>query len=146
MRVVIRRILWAVALVCLAGNAPAAFGGYGDGVTAIEKAQLPRFCWKQMEIPNAEGPEFTIPASCGVGMNHYCGGLVYLIRAKSAAGKAKRLSLLGLADEGIRYTEQWMNKSPNCPIRGHLEASKAEVDNLRRIYGGAQSKTPATPK
>jgi len=144
MRFVIRTVVWAVAVAALGGNAPLAFGGYGDGVTAIEKAQLPKFCWKQMEVPNAAGSEFDFPASCGVGMNHYCPGLVKLIRAKRASDKQNRLSLLRGVAADISYTEQWMMKeSPNCGIRGHLEASKTEVQNLLRIYGGAGSGTPA---
>ena len=139
---VVRRILAAVALVAIAGNAAAQLGGQ---ITAIEKSQLPKFCWKQMEVPNAVGPAYSFPADCGPGMNHYCGGLVRLMRAKHASGK-ERMSLLGSAAGDIGYTQQWMKGYPNCSIRGHVDASRTEVDSLLRIYGGTPPKTPGTPK
>jgi hypothetical protein len=37
----------------------------------------------------------------------------------------------------IRYTEDGMKRYPACPIRDHVMASKAEVLDLQKMYGGA---------
>jgi hypothetical protein len=116
------------------------------GITAVEIAQLPRFCWGQMEVPGSSGrPEYNFPGNCGPGMNHYCPGLVKLIRAKSASVKAKRTPLLRGAADDVSYTENWMKDYPNCGVRSHVEASKAEINNLLRVYGGMPAKPPGTP-
>jgi hypothetical protein len=113
--------------------------GAGDVThpTAVEIVQLPKFCWKQMGALNATGPEFSLPAGsdCGGGTNHYCSGLVALMRAKVAASKGQRVSMLGRADTNVRYTENWIKDYPNCSIRDHVAASRAEVNHLMTIFG-----------
>jgi len=145
MGIVIRRFLIVAAVAALACNATAALGGYAEnmGLTAVELAQLPKFCWAQMGAPNATGPEFTIEKQkCGEGMNHYCPGLVGLIRAKRMTSIPAKVSRLRGVLDSIAYTEGFMKDYPKCPIRDHVAASKAEVNNLLRIYGGS----PAKPK
>jgi len=109
--------------------------------TAVEIAQLPKFCLGQMGVPNAKGPEYGFPYSCGPGMNHYCPGLVYLIRGKSAGSKGKSVSFLRRAEGDTRYTENALKDFPSCPIRGHVETTKAEIQNLLTIYGAKRSGT-----
>ena|SRR5437016_2839993 len=103
--------------------------------TAVEIARLPTFCWGQFRVPDAVGPEFSI-AGCGPAMNHYCIGLIDLIRAKSATNKRGRLTWLGFADANIRYTENTMKDYPSCSLREHVAASRAEVDKFMLLYGG----------
>ena len=143
MRTVTRKCLSAI-LIGLVANAPFAVAGYRDQlkVTAVELAQLPKFCYRQFEVPDANGPQFDIPRSCGPGTNHYCPGLLSLMRAKTASVKSKRMSLLSSADTDVRYTLRWMEGYPDCPIRRQVEATKVEVESLRRIYGGAAYKPP----
>ena len=102
---------------------------------AMEIAQLPRFCYGQMKVPNAEGPEFGFPRDCGYGMNHYCPGLVHLIRAKTAIKLRDRGGELLEADGAVRYTERAIQEYPNCSIRGHINATRAEIDKLMAMYG-----------
>jgi hypothetical protein len=106
--------------------------------TAIEIAQLPRFCWAQMHVPDVKGPEFNLPqpSDCGWSTNHYCLGLVDLIRAKHAANKGQRMTLLGLADADTRYTERAIKDYPSCSLREHVETSRTEINHLLRLYGG----------
>ena len=105
--------------------------------TAIELVQLPKFCYGKANVPNATGPEFNLPpqSDCGPGTNHYCSGLIHLLRAKASGNKGKALSELGLAENDIRYTEEWIRNSPNCSLREHVAASRAEVNGLLKIYG-----------
>jgi hypothetical protein len=35
----------------------------------------------------------------------------------------------------IRYTEKAMKDYPKCPVREHVESSKAEVERLIKLYG-----------
>jgi hypothetical protein len=129
-------LVFAAALAGSVSIAHAA-GGPRDNmhVTNAEIAQLPRFCWAQMEVPNATGPEYNFPYVCGPGMNHYCGGLVYAIRAKGPAAKGKPVGFLNRALVDIRYTESAMKDYPNCPYRDHVLRSKAEVEGLLKLYG-----------
>jgi len=109
--------------------------------TAVEIAQLPKFCWAQMGVPNAKGPEYGIPPGCGPGMNHYCPGLVHLMRAKSAGSKKKAVPFLRSAEGEARYSEGALKDFPSCPILGHVEATRAEIQNLLTIYGVPRSGT-----
>jgi hypothetical protein len=145
MKTFARRLLAVSLLVQTALNAPVVLGGYGGnlGVTAVEIKQLPHFCWAYMQVPGATGPAYSIPKSeCGYWTNHYCPGLVYLIRFKSSANKSQQLSLLGLADEQIRYTEKGIKDYPRCTIRQHVAASRAEVNTLLSLYGNKALKSP----
>jgi hypothetical protein len=135
----IARMLFATILLMSCMDAALAVGGgYGERVhlTSVEIAQLPKFCWAQLEVPGAVGPEYQMQ-NCGVGMNHYCGGLVSLLRAKNPVYRAQRVTLLDGAYTDILYTEKWMKAepAPNCSIRAHVQSTKAEVETLMKIYG-----------
>lgn len=128
------RPLSAAAFVAIS---VAAFGAHGQQYpTALELAQMPKFCWSQYNVPNATGDEYKI-LGCGVGMNHYCGGLMQLIRAKGKVNnKNDRMVLLGRAMTDIRYTENAMRDPATCPIRDHVAATKQQILNLQKIWGG----------
>jgi hypothetical protein len=101
-----------------------------------EVVSLPKFCWAQYCVPNAQGPQYQIPISdCGYYMNHYCPSLIYLNQGMKSNGNA-RLQNLVRAKEGIVYTVNHMKQYPHCPIRAHAEASLREVDTLLRITPG----------
>src|SRR6266550_7116366 len=130
------RLLAMVLVIAFAVFPPAALGGYRDDmhVTSIEMAMLPQFCWRQFEVPDAQGDEFRI-RDCGVAANHYCPGLLYLVRAKRAAAKVRPLPLLQHADIDVNYTERAIADSPKCSIREHVDATRAEINHLLRMYG-----------
>jgi hypothetical protein len=124
-------LLLTGSIVALMSAGSNALGDYGDGVSEVERALLPKFCWVQMGSKVAKGPEFQIPPGCGPGMNHYCPGLVALIRAKYTADRRRAGALLGQAGTAVEYTLNWMKDYPNCPIRAHVEATRVEIDTLR---------------
>lgn len=131
-----RRLLAMVLAIAFAVFPPAALGGYRDDmhVTSIEVALLPQFCWLQFEVPNTQEEEFRI-RDCGVAANHYCPGLIYLIRGKRQTNKNNALSLIQHADIDVRYTESSIAGSPNCSIREHVDKTRAEINHLLRING-----------
>jgi len=108
--------------------------------TTLEIARLPTFCWAQFSVPNAIGPQFTMPpaSECGWGMNHYCFGLIDLIRAKTTTNKRDRVKWIAFANLNVGYTEANLRDFPRCSLREHIAASRAEVDNLMLIYGVKQ--------
>jgi hypothetical protein len=126
-----------VLAIALAVFPPAALGGYRDDmhVTSIEMALLPQFCWRQFEVPDTQGEGFRI-RDCGVAANHYCPGLIYLIRGKRQTRKNNALPFIQRADTDVRYTERAIADSPNCSIRGHVDATRVEINHLLRMYGG----------
>ena len=131
-----RRSIVVVVMAALG----AALDAHGQAMkpTALELAQLPKFCYWQFQEPKPVGDQFRIH-DCGPLMNHYCYGLIFLIQAKANSNKNQRLSLLGRAATDISYTENGMKEYPACPIRQHVLNSKAEVLNLQKIYGGQPS-------
>jgi hypothetical protein len=131
MATIIRLFLAVSASIALL---PAAWGQTSMHVTPIEIAQLPRFCWAQLEVPNAQGDDFRI-RDCGPAANHFCSGLIYMLRAKGHVNKGARLSLLGGADTDIRYTEKAIADFPKCSIREAVADARAEVNNLMSMYG-----------
>ena len=113
-----------------------ALAGYREMMhaTSVEIAQLPQFCWAQFEVPDAQGDEFKI-RDCGVFVNHYCPALISLIRGKNSAAKGKGPSLIRVADSDVAYTENGIAGYPRCPIREHVDATRAEINRLLRRYG-----------
>ena len=130
-RLVAGALLAAFILVPLA-----ALAGYRDElhVTSVEIALLPQFCWAQFEVPNSQGDDFRI-RDCGSAANHYCPGLLYFIRAKHPTAKVRPLPLLQHADTDVNYTERAIADSPKCSIREHVDATRAEINHLLRMYG-----------
>jgi hypothetical protein len=129
MSTIIRLILAVATLFALA---PVAWGQ--QDVTALEIAQLPRFCWGQYRVPNVKGDEFSI-LNCGPAANHFCPALVSILRAKGHVKKGTRLGLLGIADADIRYTERAIADYPNCTIRESVANARAEVNSLMTMFG-----------
>ena len=85
-------------------------------------------------MPNLNGPEFFI-RDCGPGANHYCDGVLSLIRAKRPSSKNNRMYALKQADWNVRYTEGAIKDYPNCSIRDHVMQTRAEVNHLFSMYG-----------
>jgi hypothetical protein len=131
----ILRILVVLALVPLASLGNDAQAQTNLNASAVEVAQLPTFCWAQAHIPNAEGDDFHIH-DCGPAANHYCGALLYVIRAKHAKRRVDALDLVRHADTDLAYTERAIKDYASCNIRDHVVASRAEVNNLLVLYGG----------
>jgi hypothetical protein len=133
----VRRLLAATLLSTFILVPPAAVAGYRDDlhITSVEIALLPQFCWAQFEVPNTQGDDFRI-RDCAVAANHYCPGLLYLIRAKRPTAKVRPLPLLQHADVDVAYTERAIADSPKCSIREHVDSTRAEINHLLRMYGG----------
>lgn len=129
MSTIIQLILAVVALIVLAPDARGQ-----QNVTALEIAQLPRFCWAQLQIPDATGDDFRI-RDCGPAANHFCSALIYMIRARGNVKKQERLGLLGRADIDVRYTEKAIADYPKCSIREDVAGTRAQLNNLLTMYG-----------
>jgi hypothetical protein len=136
-RIVVRSLVAAALLIPSILVPSSALAGYREDMhaTSVEIAQLPQFCWAQFEVPDATGDAFKIPRdSCGVFVNHYCPALLALIRGKSAVARGKGPGLIQAAETDVTYTEKGIADYPNCPIRGHVEATRAEINHLLRMY------------
>jgi hypothetical protein len=127
-------ILASAALVLLLAAPPTLRAQTSLHPTAIEIAELPHFCWGQLQIPNATTDEFHI-IGCGPAANHYCSALIYMLRAKGHVSKNTRMGLLGMADADIRYTEKAIAGYPTCNIRDHVASSRTELEDLMRVFG-----------
>lgn len=127
-----RTIFTATALVASLSVAPCVTAQMNP--TTVEIALLPQFCWAQLNVPDAKGDDFHI-RDCGPAANHYCSGLIYMIRAKHTSKKSDRVGLLGRADTDVRYTEKAIADYPKCSIRESVTSTRAELNSLYSIYG-----------
>ena len=102
-------------------------GGRYGGASALERAQLPKYCYAlHVDSKLAGHPEYDIPRSCGPYMNHLCEGLIYLIRAqKVTAPLNQRRGDVGIAVGTIQAALNSMNRE--CPIRADVEAALARA-------------------
>jgi len=118
----------ALLLMCLSSRAAFAIEMTGLWPSPAEVIALPHFCYGQFLKEKYTAPEFNIPQSCGVGMNHYCPALVVLNRAnKSYADRMNRRGYLESAERQTVYTLEAMKKSPSCPIRPHVENTYRQI-------------------
>jgi hypothetical protein len=103
---------------------------------AREIAQLPSYCWAQY-IEDKQQPEYSVNSKgCGPGMNHYCPGLVQLMRAKRSFGdKRKRLGYLEAAKADMLYTMRAMKDYPGCLLRADVEKTQNEINVYLRAFG-----------
>lgn len=99
--------------------------------SAIEVAQLPRYCYAQY-VDGAFGnnPAYSIPHElCGYGMNHFCPALVYMIQASDfKRPRNERRGLAGSALHEINYTIQ--NMKPGCHITADVYKAKERAQAL----------------
>jgi hypothetical protein len=118
-----------IALICIlmALTGAHAQGGYARGTTAVERAQLPTYCYAQYVDEKLAGqPGYSIPRSCGAWMNHLCPGLIHLIRAKKATEPARtRRTNAQQAIEQFNYTLSHMESG--CPLRADVETAMARA-------------------
>lgn len=88
---------------------------------------LPQYCWSQYDN-KFQGPQYGFNRTlCGVGMNHYCPGLLFYQKAQIETNPGKRAQLLKRALGAIEYTLKWMQGYPNCPIRGDVLQMQNQV-------------------
>jgi len=123
---------WKSLLSCALALAATATVGHGQthkDIGAAEIAQLPPFCWEQY-IKGVSGPQYRIGRDCGPATNHYCPGLVELMRAKRSLDARKRLSYLQKAKHQTLYTLKGIERYPACSIRNHVEKTLNEVNAL----------------
>lgn len=96
-------------------------------------ARLPKYCYAQYYDQTLwHNPEFSIIAACGVGMNHFCPGLLNIMRAEGTSPKKfNRKQELRAAKENVQYTLDRMPSS--CIYRDEVMAAKMRVEVLEKI-------------
>lgn len=125
----------SVFAIAIGTAAIAQDGGRYGRATAIERAQLPMYCYTlHVDSTLANRPEYNIPPSCGVYMNHFCEGLIFLIRAqKTTAPRRERKDNAGAAVSIIQGTLK--NMTPQCPLRADAEGALLRA---RTIYASVK--------
>ena len=115
-----------IALALLAGLQTQAQAGVYKA--PLENVMLlPQYCWGQYDN-KFRGAQYGISRSlCGVGMNHYCPGLLLYQKAQVEPDSGKRAQLLKRTLGAIEYTLKWMQDYPNCPIRGDVLQMQNQV-------------------
>ena len=99
----------------------------------LEMAQLPRYCWGQYVKELAGQPGYSIQ-NCGGGMNHYCSGLTYMMRAnKPGIPRAQKVDNLIHARKEIIYTLDRV--TPNCPILGDIQLADQRLRVMETSVG-----------
>lgn len=124
-----RLVVLLTALLLAPGVAALDYGGHSP--SAVEQAQLPLYCYAQfVDKKYAADPRYSI-RNCGGSMNHFCPGLLLLIRAQKVSDPPKtRKSNASRAEKDIMYTLNGM--SPECPLRGDAEAALAKARAIQK--------------
>jgi len=106
----------------------------GGGVSSGKPCSFRSFAGRITEVVLAV--RILNPPGCGVGMNHYCEGLIYLMRSKKAKDKHVRKSLLGGARDLTLYTKRSVESAGGtCPIAAHVEGTMQDIELQFKIYG-----------
>jgi hypothetical protein len=115
-------------LLGISGLSNVAAQGYAAGTTALERSQLPKYCWPQyIDAKYGGQPGYSIPRySCGESMNHLCPGLIELIRAEKVSDpRNARTTNAGKAIANFNYTLS--NMLPACPLRAEVQGYLARA-------------------
>jgi hypothetical protein len=97
-------------------------------------AQLPKYCYAQYyDAKLSRDPRYSIIAACGVGSNHFCPGLMNLMRAEYTINPKKfdRRYEVRAAKENVIYT--LVRISSSCPYRQDILAAKNRAEILEKI-------------
>lgn len=97
--------------------------------------QLPKYCWGQF-FGRTE-PQYNMPPQniCSPGMNHFCGALVDLMRARESMDKRQKAGYFRSAEKEILYTKRAMERYPQCPLRRDMERALAEAQAGLAVFG-----------
>lgn len=127
----LKKIVLLLVAICCAAEVGARRSG-GMDPTAIEQAQLPKYCYAQYVDEKLAGdPRYSIQG-CGVTMNHFCPGLLHLMRAQKVSdSRGARAGELGSAIENFKYTLKAM--PPGCWLRPDAEAALARAKIMERF-------------
>lgn len=127
-------LLFAAGALVITDLSPAQQQSYRRRIdTPIEIAQLPKYCYDQYVDQSLwKNPEYSITAACGVGMNHFCPGLINLSRAQKASiPKGNRRDQLRDGKTNVQYTLDRM--SPNCRYRDDVNTAMMRAKVLEKI-------------
>ena len=121
-------------LLGIAADSPAQVGPYPDEWKAskTEGVLLPQYCWAQMM--GIEGPpEYYLPGNCGTS-NHYCLGLLKIVRANKVVGdKGLKKKLYELAKRDTLYTLNGMKDATQCTLRPDVERTLLQIDSRLKV-------------
>lgn len=113
----------------LAASAHAQIDG-GWKPTALEVAQLPKYCQGGFRPDLAAQPGYSLPQGCGVWINHFCPAIVALNRASNLAAPMKdRVYSLKSANGHLAYTRSHL--LPTCPLTNELSLLERQAEFLR---------------
>jgi hypothetical protein len=99
-------------------------------------ARLPQFCYAQyFDTKQWHSPQYSIVAACGVGMNHFCPGLLNIMRAEYTINPKKfnRRAELRSAKENVDYTIARLKDPASCIYTQDIMAAKQRVNVLGKI-------------
>lgn len=125
----------AVLALAAVGLPPgAAAQKYRGNTSAAEIAQLPKYCYSQyLSDKLSKDPNYSIQG-CGAFTNHFCPGLVDMMRAQKASlQRWERNERVESARKNFAYTLEHM--PPNCWLKPDaekaMEAANALAAGLR---------------
>ena len=99
-----------------------------------EAVQLPPFCWGQMLDSQLADSKYWMN-DCGPGVNHYCLGLLKIVRANKIFGeKWRRSAMLRGAKDNTIYTLEAIKNYPNCSIRSHAEQTLQLIESQLKLF------------
>ncbi|AFL75867.1 hypothetical protein [Thiocystis violascens] len=96
--------------------------------------KLPKYCGHLYF--GKEGAGYRMPSRelCGVGTNHFCGGLIALYQARAEKDRKKKPGYYRKAKKEVEYTKQWIADYPRCPLHPVVNNTLMEIDMALKLY------------
>ena len=98
-------------------------------------ARLPKYCYAQYyDTRQWNNPEYSIAAACGGWSNHFCPGLLNIMRAEYRIQPKRfdRREELRHAKENVAYTLEHL-KADSCPYTQDIVAAKQKLQILEKL-------------
>jgi len=98
-------------------------------------ARLPKYCYAQyVDTRQWNNPQYSIVSACGGWSNHFCPGLLNIMRAEYRIDPKRfnRREEVRWAKENIDYTLAHL-KTESCPYTPDIMAAKQKVQILEKI-------------
>ena len=96
--------------------------------------QLPPYCFGQY-FGRTEPQYWPSRELCGVWTNHFCEGLVSLLKARETIDKKQKITYYGSAKTAIMYTKKGIEPYPRCPWHRDIAQALAEAQAGLMVYG-----------
>ena len=91
---------------------------------------LPKMCWSEYIESVANNPDYMLQSPpCGVYTNHFCPGLLKIVKAERLEDLNQKLVQLRMAKDDMNYTLHFTEAYPECTLRPLAQRNLIRIEN-----------------